>query len=119
MPQSMGQQVKLHRRLFFELVVTSKTIQWNKETKAEDLLTGQCSKESGHAPTAALQLSNFLFNQEKGARYTAETAIGTESQHEISADKSQIPVRNGGVCVFDKRVYFFNIFDTLHTVGLA
>jgi len=77
--------VKLHRRFlarcYFEI------IQWTKETKEEDLSTGQCSKESGHAPTAALLLLNFLFNQEKVARYTAETAIGTESLREISADK--------------------------------
>ena len=78
MPLVCGQQVKLHRK-------------WNKETKAEDLSTGRCSKESGHAPTAALLLLNFLFNQEKEAKWTAETAIGTESLREISADKSQNP----------------------------
>ena len=96
MPHSMRAASEVTSQIVFELVVTSKTIQWNKETKAEDLLTGQCSKESGHAPTAALLLLNFLFNQEKGAKYTAETAIGTESQLEISADKSHTPASNGG-----------------------
>ena len=100
----------------FELVVTSK-FQWKKEMKAEDLLTGQemteegpstgrCSRENGHVPTAALLLPNFLFNQEKGARYIAETAIGTESQPEISADKSHIPASNGGF-VFEE-IFFLN-----------
>ena len=93
----------------FELVVTSK-FQWKKEMKAEDLLTGQeakeqdpstgqCSRENGPAPTAALPLPNFLFNQEKGARYTAETAIGTESLHEISADRSHTPPAMAGLCL--------------------
>jgi hypothetical protein len=79
-----------------------RNFQWKKEMKAEDLLTGQetteegpligqCSKENGHAPTAALLLLNFLFNQEKGVRYTAKTAIGIESQHEISADNTNNP----------------------------
>src|SRR3989338_2321585 len=86
----------------FELVVTSKIIQWTKETKAEDLLTGQCSKESGHAPTAALLSLNFLFNQEKGAKCTAETAIGTESLREISADKHTSPSEMTGFVFQEK-----------------
>lgn len=67
--------------------------------KAADLLTGpdpmeqgpstgQCSKENGHAPTAEPQSPNFLFNQEKEAKCIAVTAIGTESQQEISADNT-------------------------------
>lgn len=100
MPHIMGAASEVTSQIVFELVVTSKTIQWNKETKAEDLSTGQCSKESGHAPTVVLLLLNFLFNLEKEAKYTAGTAIGTESQLEISADKSHTPASNGGVCVF-------------------
>ena len=81
--------MKLHRRFLSSLLL--RNFQWTKETKAEDLSTGQCSKESGHAPTVVLLSPNFLFNQEKEARYTAETAIGTESQLEISADKTKNP----------------------------
>jgi hypothetical protein len=99
-PHSIGAASEVTSQIVFELVVTSKTIQWNKETKAEDLSTGQCSKESGHAPTVVLLLLNFLFNLEKEARYTAGTAIGTESQLEISADKNQKPCPSkGGVLV--------------------
>lgn len=59
-----------------------------QEATEEDPSTGQCSKENGHAPTAEPQSPNFLFNQEKEARCTAVTAIGTESQQEISADNT-------------------------------
>ena len=78
-PHIMRAASEVTSQIVLELVVTSKIIQWTKETKAEDLSTGQCSKESGHAPTAALLLPNFLFNQEKGAKYTAETATANTS----------------------------------------